>query len=66
MLYKQFSTTNPTANNTMATFQNIFGDCIINRHLWPDHSPSFMPSDYYLCTSWKAKAQSTHNRRGKI
>jgi len=25
-LYQQGSATNPTTNNTMATFQNIFGD----------------------------------------
>ena len=37
-----------TANNSMKLLNEIFGERVISRNLWPPHSPDLTPPDFYL------------------
>jgi hypothetical protein len=37
-----------TANNSMEPLNEIFGERVISRNLWPPRSPDLTPPDFYL------------------
>jgi hypothetical protein len=47
-LFQQDGGTAHTANNSMKLLNEISGECVISRNLWPRRSPDFTPPDSYL------------------
>jgi hypothetical protein len=43
-----------TANNCMELLNEIFGERVISRNLWPPLSPDLTPSHFYLWTAEKS------------
>jgi hypothetical protein len=46
--FQQYGATAHTANNSMKFLNEIFGESVICRNLWPPRSPDLTPSDFYL------------------
>jgi hypothetical protein len=57
---QQDGATAHTANNSMKLVNEIFGERVISRNLWPPRSPDFTPTDFYLWGA--AKSEVYHDR----
>jgi hypothetical protein len=49
-----------TANNSMKLLNEIFGERVISRNVWPPPSPDFTPPDFYL---WGAAKSAVYRDR---
>jgi hypothetical protein len=47
--FQQDGATAHTANNSIKLLNEIFGESVISRNLWPTLSPDLTPPDFYLC-----------------
>ena len=48
-------------DNSMKLLNEIFGELVISRNLWPPSSPDLTPSDFYLCWG-AAKSEVSRDR----
>jgi hypothetical protein len=58
--FQQDGATAHTANNSMKLLNEIFGECVISRNLWPSRSPDLTPADFYL---WGAAKSAVYRDR---
>jgi hypothetical protein len=55
--FQQDGGTAHPANNSMKLLNEIFGECVICRNLWPPRSPDLNPPDFYL---WRAAKSAVY------
>jgi hypothetical protein len=53
--FMQDNATAHTANNSMVALDEVFGERVISRGLWPPRSPDLNPCDFYLWGTLKEK-----------
>jgi hypothetical protein len=53
--FMQDNTTAHTANHSMNEINQVFGDCVVSRGLWPPRSPDLNLCDFYLWGKLKDK-----------
>jgi hypothetical protein len=58
--FQQDGATAHTANNSMKLVNEIFGERVISRNLWPPRSPDLNPPDFYL---WGAAKSAVYRDR---
>jgi hypothetical protein len=58
--FQQDGATAHTANNSMKLLNEIFGERVISRNVWPPCSPELTPSDFYL---WGAAKSAVYRDR---
>jgi hypothetical protein len=58
--FQQDVATAHTANNSMKLLNEIFGERVISRHLWPPRLPNLTPPDFYL---WGAAKSALYRDR---
>jgi hypothetical protein len=56
--FQQDGGTAHTANNSMKLLNEIFGECVICRNLWPPHLPDLTPPDFHL---WGAAKSAVYH-----
>jgi hypothetical protein len=49
--------------NSMKLLNEIFGECVIFRNLWPPRSPDLTPPDFYL---WGAAKSAVYRDRSSM
>jgi hypothetical protein len=52
--FQQDDATAHTANNSMKLLNEIFGERVISRKLWPPRTPDLTPPDFYLLGAAKS------------
>jgi hypothetical protein len=60
--FLQDGATAHTANNSMKLLNEIFGERVISRKLWPPRSPDPTPPDFYLWGAGKSAVCCDHPR----
>jgi hypothetical protein len=58
--FQQDGATAHTPNNATKLLNEIFGERVISRNLWPPQSPDLTPSDFYL---WGAAKSAVYRDR---
>jgi hypothetical protein len=58
--FQRDDATAQTANNSMKLLNEIFGECVFSRNVWPSSSPDLTPPDFYLWGA--AKSAMYHDR----
>jgi hypothetical protein len=58
--FQQDGATAHTANNSMKLLNEIFGEHVISRNLWPPRSPDLTPPGFYL---WGAAKSAVYRDR---
>jgi hypothetical protein len=63
--FQQDSANAHTTDNAIATLEGVSGDRLINRGLWPVHSPHLTPCNFYLRGNLKDRMNPPYARRVK-
>jgi hypothetical protein len=58
--FQQDVSTAHTANNSMKLLNEIFGERVVSRNVWPPRSPDLTPPDFYL---WEAAKSAVYRDR---
>lgn len=64
--YQQTSATANIADDSLADLDVVFGDRIIRRGIWPEHSPDLTARNFYLSHNPKGSLQNESAYRRRI
>ena len=57
---QQDGATANTAHMSMALLDDVFGDRIVSKTIWPPRSPDLSPPDFFLCGAMKITVYSNN------
>jgi hypothetical protein len=60
--FQQDGATAHTANNSMTRMNEIFGEYLISKNVWPPRWPDLTPPDFYL---WRAANSAVYRDRSR-